>query len=502
MPELPDEMYCSQQIVVNPTFPYLLRQYAKAAIRSQPSDLLRWSTAYFRCLSLNLPPPVKPRLEYPIPKDYDGITPGWLRALLYQFQNSAYVDFKVLWDRWIGACLNHGTLIKILCLGGFTDPHAIPFLQFIGLCLGFICENLTETMIMVCEVLTEEPEGGSAMIKVETFIDIYTFLASLDASHEQTIINHYFTDDLLNLYEKLEKQQEVYKPPTPKTPEKEISIVEEIAEEEEKLSDGPKDAISCPDLLEIEAANAAAALEMQAEEEERGEEETESKSTIISDKERTDIIDKYLSHPEEKTEQVDEKVDVETLSDETLPLMPGEDNFEPDQETVMDEEGQIDDDLKSQTSERFSEHDVQSDDSHAVVDQQEEEEAEEEETPEKKQEEIAGEFGSEHVIALHKIDESICGEDLEEEKTDMFTITTEEGEEEEAGEEEVTKMSASKFEEEEIFIEIIPGIGGFVPIELFNAVIEYMKACAAKQHGMVMPRNIRHYSCPPLEVFD
>ncbi|KAK9738281.1 hypothetical protein QE152_g9950 [Popillia japonica] len=77
MPELTEEMYCHQQICIPPTFPYLLRQYAKAAIRSQPTDLLKWSTAYFRCLSLNIPPPIKPRLEYPIPRDYVGVTPGF-----------------------------------------------------------------------------------------------------------------------------------------------------------------------------------------------------------------------------------------------------------------------------------------------------------------------------------------------------------------------------------------------------------------------------------------
>lgn len=41
MPELQEEMYCSQQICIPPSFPYLLRQYAKAAIRTQPADLLR-----------------------------------------------------------------------------------------------------------------------------------------------------------------------------------------------------------------------------------------------------------------------------------------------------------------------------------------------------------------------------------------------------------------------------------------------------------------------------
>uniref|UniRef100_A0A6P7FLD6 Uncharacterized protein LOC114328979 n=1 Tax=Diabrotica virgifera virgifera TaxID=50390 RepID=A0A6P7FLD6_DIAVI len=141
MPGLPEQIYCAEQITIPPSFPYLLRQYAKAAIRSQPNDLLQWSTAYFRCLSLNIPPPVKPRLEYPIPRDHYGITPGWLKALLYQLTNNKTIHFKILWDRWIGACLPHYTLIQILCLGGFDNPKEIPWLRFIGLCAAHLTDR-------------------------------------------------------------------------------------------------------------------------------------------------------------------------------------------------------------------------------------------------------------------------------------------------------------------------------------------------------------------------
>lgn len=112
-------------------------------------SISRWSTAYFRCLSLNIPPPVKPRLEYPIPRDYCGVTPGWLKALMYQLQNNLTVSFQILWDRWTGACLEHNTLIRILCLGGFTDAEAIPWLRFISLCavhLTDVSKNISFTL--------------------------------------------------------------------------------------------------------------------------------------------------------------------------------------------------------------------------------------------------------------------------------------------------------------------------------------------------------------------
>lgn len=104
------------------------------------THIFRWSATYFRCLALNIPPPVKPRLEYPIPRDHYGLTPGWLKALLCQLPGTETINFKILWDRWIGACLKHQTLIEILCLAGFDDPNAIPFLRFIAICVAHLTD--------------------------------------------------------------------------------------------------------------------------------------------------------------------------------------------------------------------------------------------------------------------------------------------------------------------------------------------------------------------------
>lgn len=46
----------------------------------------------------------------------------------------------------------------------------------------------------------------------------------------------------------------------------------------------------------------------------------------------------------------------------------------------------------------------------------------------------------------------------------------------------------------------IPGIGPIVPEEYVEAVREYARKMSALQHGMFMPRNIRHFNCPPLEI--
>ena len=80
----PDEpYYCSQQINIQPELPDILKQFTKAAIRTQPKDVLTWSAAYFRAMANGEMPPVKDRLEMPTAtqKTDTGLTPGLLRIL-------------------------------------------------------------------------------------------------------------------------------------------------------------------------------------------------------------------------------------------------------------------------------------------------------------------------------------------------------------------------------------------------------------------------------------
>lgn len=114
----------------------------------------------------------------------------------------------------------------------------------------FSFQNLTQTMILVCEILTEEPEGGSAMIPVEVFNDVYQFLAAIDASKPQILYNIYFTDNFLGLLEDEAKSEEK------EAEEEEEAMSEMIMEEEEappEEEEAPKElsdegTVSCPDI--------------------------------------------------------------------------------------------------------------------------------------------------------------------------------------------------------------------------------------------------------------
>lgn len=66
-----------------------------------------------------------------------------------------------------------------------------------------------------------------------------------------------------------------------------------------------------------------------------------------------------------------------------------------------------------------------------------------------------------------------------------------------------TESSATEISEVvRVKIPMVPGIGPVLPQELIDAVVAYMRNVGNLQQGMVMPRNIRHYLCPPLEEME
>ncbi|CAH0549120.1 unnamed protein product [Brassicogethes aeneus] len=526
MPGLPDTMYCSEQICIPPTFPYLLRQYAKAAIRSQPTDLLRWSTAYFRCLSLNIPPPVKPRLEYPIPRSHQGITPGWLKALLGQLPSTNTVDFKVLWDRWIGACLEHDTLIQILCLGGFTNPMQIPWLRFLGLCAAHLTDDLTHSMILICEIFTEEPEGGNAMIPVDVFLDLYKFLASIDASQDQILKNYYFTDNLLALWKikvaKFKKEIEF------KDETDESSVTTEMAEEaemEEEKKKSADDIISCPSIDQ----DRDDFLQFMDE----GGEESDKQSTITDDRISGQIVEADTVGKHSLSEQEAEP----PLEEETEER---EEGLEGEEEGEEESEKEAKEDEPSEDKPSSEEDLIKEEPAEEELMNEEEGEGLEEEKTDEVVETIIAARAYESLDTLDgkpDFPDRTLAEDLKKLKALQVELAGETDEELEKykcqliGDMPMTsdqQMAIKYFQApdsttdhpstvsdkdrrsemppeddgvlyEDVWVPRVPGIGGVVPMALVHAVEDYMRTVACLHEGMVMPRDIIHYSCPPLE---
>ncbi|XP_052748977.1 ropporin-1-like protein isoform X2 [Galleria mellonella] len=208
MPELIEQMYCSQQIVIPPKFPYILKRYCKAAIKTQPYDLLRWSYEYFKALAEHREPPVKLRLEYPVYSTEGGLTRGCLKVLANQLSGMSEVPLPVLKNAWQGFCLDPHELKRVLCLCEvYLREETVPFLHFIAVAGGLLTKTLTHTMILLCETLTKEPDGGSAAIPVNEFLTMYKFLAKMDASKDVKYFNGYKEGETPQIESYVEEEQ-------------------------------------------------------------------------------------------------------------------------------------------------------------------------------------------------------------------------------------------------------------------------------------------------------
>ncbi|XP_077364523.1 ropporin-1-like protein [Festucalex cinctus] len=176
----PETMFCSQQINIPSGLPEVLKNFTKAAIRTQPKDLLVWSAAYFEALAKGEILPVKERLEL----DYGNqnkdalLTPGLLKTLHKQLSTAEICGRESLHNKWKALCLPMEQLENMLILGNFSME--INWMEFFALGCSALGDSLKTSLKVACEILTEDEEGGAARIPFEIFSLMCTYLASLD----------------------------------------------------------------------------------------------------------------------------------------------------------------------------------------------------------------------------------------------------------------------------------------------------------------------------------
>jgi hypothetical protein len=176
--------FCAQQIQIPPQLPNILKQYTKAAIRTQPKCLLQWSAAYFRAMASGEVPPTKDRMEYPENEATSGLTMGMLRVLNKQLGPKEQVTKEETRQRWKSMCLDTAYLEELFAVGNLPDPFEWVF--FVGLAAGTLGKTLTDTMKTVCEVLTSQPDGAEPYIEMKTWWRIYMFMVEVDGKIPMT----------------------------------------------------------------------------------------------------------------------------------------------------------------------------------------------------------------------------------------------------------------------------------------------------------------------------
>lgn len=193
MPQKEEPIYCSQQINIPPELPDILKQFTKAAIRTQPKDVLQWAYAYFDALSKGETPPVKERLEFQLGQPLEKpLTQGLLAVLQKQLGGKPVIELSSLEEKWKHLSLPKDTLDELLRLGSFAEE--LKWLHFLALACSAISENLTLAMKTVCEILTTDLEGGPARIPFSLFKELFTYLAETDGEipkeHVDAVIEH------------------------------------------------------------------------------------------------------------------------------------------------------------------------------------------------------------------------------------------------------------------------------------------------------------------------
>ncbi|XP_072306726.1 ropporin-1-like protein [Eucyclogobius newberryi] len=205
---LPDTMYCSQQILVPPELPDLLKQFCRAAIRTQPKDVLLWSAAYFAALSKGEALPVKDRLELNVAtqKTDTGLTQSLLKTLHAQLGSRETCSMEDLQDKWKGLCLPMEKMQVLLSLGNFTSH--IVWMDFFALGCSALGGTLMSSLKIACEILSEDEEGGAAQIPFSTFVQLYTYLAHVDGDLTENQVHNF----LRSLQPEVDEQHGMIKP--------------------------------------------------------------------------------------------------------------------------------------------------------------------------------------------------------------------------------------------------------------------------------------------------
>lgn len=156
-------------------FSKMLTELAKAAIRTQPSDLLQWCTIYCDMKAIGEQPPIKEYLDPPDQKlGIGGLTPNTLKALAKTLSHEyeTYGKIKTMWNI---LSLRKKIFNDIIKIGNFKND--IKSNEFIGIAASYLNNTLKGTMILLCDTFSTDNSNG---ILLETFIEIYQYLARLD----------------------------------------------------------------------------------------------------------------------------------------------------------------------------------------------------------------------------------------------------------------------------------------------------------------------------------
>ncbi|XP_053100926.1 ropporin-1 isoform X1 [Hemicordylus capensis] len=182
-----------KQVCIPPELPDLLKQFTKAAIRTQPPDLIQWASEYFSAMARGEVPPVRERPERVPLSNWAELTPELLKVLHQRVGGRLIVHVDELAQMWKVLNLPTDLFESVMNVGRFTEE--IEWLKFLALACSSLGVTIAKTLKIICEVLSNEGDTGPcARIPFSTFQFLYTYIAEVDgeisASHVSRMLNY------------------------------------------------------------------------------------------------------------------------------------------------------------------------------------------------------------------------------------------------------------------------------------------------------------------------
>ena len=173
-----EPLYCSQQIIIPPQLPDILKQFTKSAIRTQPEDVLQWSFEYFQALSEGQPPPVRERLEESTEYAEALNRKHILRLkerLLTISDDNGIVSSQDVQGEAAEIGFPKPTIHDVLRLGDFGDQFE--WVKFFSLCCTLLAGDLPSTLDLFCNSISDNEKG---MISFDIFKSVLCYLSKID----------------------------------------------------------------------------------------------------------------------------------------------------------------------------------------------------------------------------------------------------------------------------------------------------------------------------------
>ncbi|KAF0756908.1 ropporin-1-like, partial [Aphis craccivora] len=163
-------------IIVPESLPEILKKYVKAAIRSQPEDIVSWSAEYFKSAdSQYVSLTTKKSINTKQTQDRT-----LFRILAFQLGTTIGTKERIE-EVWSDLSLDFNLLEQIYTIGDFRAEH-VDMVEFLGITFGHWTKSLKETILLCCEAFCKCLAADGYFMHVDVACKLYGYLAKLDCS--------------------------------------------------------------------------------------------------------------------------------------------------------------------------------------------------------------------------------------------------------------------------------------------------------------------------------